>query len=349
MSRTVYVLHEYGAPRHFLPHDWLAAHGPWAFIYLPPLTTVRQAIGALTRGQLKDAGERLAGVSELAVLRGLEGQTILVGVAPFSGWIFLLERLARKNRVILFTSWPRWSVGTAVHHPWNRMLAERWWAFLRRIDVVAVTAPAANGVAQCGGHAVVIPHAYDPEMFTPGGMSDDAPLRVGFAGRLVEEKGIRHLLSAATHLTSVRVSIAGAGPLESDVEACCRAHSHVEFLGYLTGTALVDVYQHSHVLVLPSLRRPGWEELFGISLIEAFACGATAIASDHVGPTSIITDRHDGLILGDVSASSILEALRLLDRDRALLGTLRAHALRTAHARYEVGVVAAKWAELLHG
>jgi glycosyltransferase involved in cell wall biosynthesis len=229
------------------------------------------------------------------------------------------------------------------------MLAERWWAFLRRIDVVAVTAPAADGVAQHGGHAVVIPHAYDPEMFTPGGMSDDARLRVSFVGRLVEEKGIRLLLSAATHLASVRVSIAGAGPLEPDVEACCKAHSHVEFLGHLTGASLVDVYRHSHVLVLPSVRRSSWEELFGISLIEAFACGATAMSSNHVGPTSIITDHHDGLILRETSPSSILEALRLLDKDRALLGILRKNALRTAQTRYEVSIVASRWAEVLDG
>ncbi len=347
--KTCYILHEYGARRHYLPHEFLAGKSEYSFEYLPTLSTPRAAIRDFVLGNFQGAKKNLLSAVALGKLIRMQDEIIIVGVAPFNHWVWFLAVLKKRNRIILSTSWPRWTFGNTVHHPRNRVLARAWWQFLNGLEVVAVTSDAARAVEQYGARATTIPHAYDPERFFPGTLHNDGRLQALFVGRMVAEKGILEILDAAISRPNIDWKFAGEGPLSVAVDVAAKKHAHIQNLGFLKGDNLSRAYQKTHVLIQPSIRTPGWEELFGIAIIEAMACGATCIASDNVGPASIIVDGQTGLLISSVTSQTVGQAIDILDLDRSKLKTLRLSACLHAEQEYELGHVAEQWLRVIHG
>jgi len=126
---------------------------------------------------------------------------------------------------------------------------------------------------------------------------------VGYAGRLVAEKGVDVLLSAFSRLPpSARLIIAGSGPAEPALRRL--AHhlgiaERVTFRPFIPSTQMPAFYQSLDAFVLPSRTRPGWKEQFGRVLIEAMACGVPVVASrcgeapNVVGNAGLVFDEED--------------------------------------------------------
>ncbi len=208
----------------------------------------------------------------------------------------------------------------------------RWFerASFRLADyAIAGNADAAEVLRRKGyaGPVAIIPQfGVDPGQFHPPAREGrGGPLRVGYAGRLVPEKGVHILLEALAGLTGDwRASIVGEGPERPDLEAL--AHrlgiaERVEFVGRLRSTEMPTWYAGVDVLVLPSLRRPNWMEQFGRVLIEAMAMEVAVIGSDCGEIPRVIGDA--GLIFpqGDAAAlRSHLERLAAHPEERLRLG-----------------------------
>jgi glycosyltransferase involved in cell wall biosynthesis len=105
-----------------------------------------------------------------------------------------------------------------------------------------------------------------------------------FVGRLIKEKHVDVLLESINRLKETRPSIScaviGDGPERIVLEKKARdlgINSHVEFLGFLNDSDQVIARMKSaKVFVLPSTR-----EGFGITTIEALACGLPIVTIDH--------------------------------------------------------------------
>ncbi len=107
----------------------------------------------------------------------------------------------------------------------------------------------------------------------------------GFAGRLVEEKGVQVLLQAAAILKNreFQVLIVGKGPYEKNLRELVKSlgiEQKVIFVGAPTHEKMPQYLQAMDVLVLPSLIRPHWREQFGHVLIEAMSCERPCLGSD---------------------------------------------------------------------
>jgi glycosyltransferase involved in cell wall biosynthesis len=105
-----------------------------------------------------------------------------------------------------------------------------------------------------------------------------------FAGKLVPSKRPLDLLQAAQILAaqkhSVTVLIAGAGPLEKELDAAANAANiGVIQLGFCNQTRMPEIYAAADVLVLPSDGRETW----GLVANEALACGTPIVVSDACG------------------------------------------------------------------
>lgn len=154
--------------------------------------------------------------------------------------------------------------------------------------VSACNADAARIVEEKGfaGRARVIPLGIDLHRFDPKSTGDADPttrIVVGYAGRLVPEKGLLVLLDALELDARLHLRIAGAGPLEADLRrraADAGLASRIEFLGSLGIDELPVFYRSLDVLAVPSLPTPGWTEQFGRVAIEAMACGVPVVSSD---------------------------------------------------------------------
>ena len=143
---------------------------------------------------------------------------------------------------------------------------------------------------------------------------------IGYVGRLSPEKDLRTLIRAAATLTRenmrATVAIVGSGRLESSLRAfSAELGTDVQFIGFLDGLALGDLYRSLDVFCLPS-RSEAW----GLVVNEAMGMGLPTVVSDRVGSRSLFEDGKSGIIFpaGDVFALA-----------QRLMGLARSVELRT--------------------
>jgi glycosyltransferase involved in cell wall biosynthesis len=115
-----------------------------------------------------------------------------------------------------------------------------------------------------------------------------------YVGRLSPEKGIRTLLEAWKLLHNhIPLRIVGDGPnreaFEAVKEQACL--SNVYFDGWLAPGHLYSVMKRAAFLLFPS----EFYETFGLTIIEAFACGVPVIVSRLGGMMEIVEHGRTGL------------------------------------------------------
>ncbi|RJX42033.1 glycosyltransferase family 1 protein [Halonotius aquaticus] len=129
--------------------------------------------------------------------------------------------------------------------------------------------------------STVIPNGIDVDRFqsvTPVDNTDPTLLTVG---RLVEYKGVQHVIRALIDLPEYRLRVAGDGPYRDALEACARAEGvddRVEFLGYVPDSELAQQYASANVFVSMSS-----VEAAGITVGEALAAGTPAVVRPSKG------------------------------------------------------------------
>ena len=229
----------------------------------------------------------------------------------FATWHAL--RLAhRYGARALFFSWQN----LARRYPPPFSWLER--SVLRLADAAIVGNQASAEVWKKKGFAgpvTVIPQfGVDPDIFTPA--PTPAPPRetfvVGYAGRLVPEKGLEVLLRALAQLPdNVCARLAGSGPdlarLQS-LAADLNLSRRVTFESPLPSTRMREFYLQLDGFVLPSISRPNWQEQFGRVLIEAMACGVPVIGSSCGEIPNVIGEA--GLIFPEGQADALAACLR---------------------------------------
>jgi glycosyltransferase involved in cell wall biosynthesis len=174
---------------------------------------------------------------------------------------------------------------------------------------------------------------------------------VTFTGRLVSYKGLPLLLRVWEEVQRLHsqtiLLLVGSGGL--DVHNCedelkefvqAKGLQHrVRFTGDVHNVH--EYLQASDIFVFPTEK-----EAFGISLIEAMACGLPVIATPTGGIKDILTDGQNGLLVEAGSFQQLYGAINRLLTDTSLAGALGRAALLTAQARYARDVVLEKYMEL---
>ncbi len=134
--------------------------------------------------------------------------------------------------------------------------------------------------------------------FTPDPAISRVPGRVLFAGRLVEKKGLVHLLAAMPEVLARRpdahLVVAGYGPLRGELETQAQAlgiaHA-VRFLGAVGQDRLPGHYRRAAVLAAPFVRAASGDlEGLPVVLMEAIGCGCPVIASDIPGVRDLLDE-----------------------------------------------------------
>ncbi len=142
----------------------------------------------------------------------------------------------------------------------------------------------------------------DTELLTPGKKSTTPT--VSYVGRLKEHKSVHLLIEAFAKVVSVvpeaQLIIAGDGEEEKRLKRLAKKFElseAVTFRGKVTEEEKRDIMRESWVFVTPSLVE-GW----GITTIEANACGTPVIASDVPGLRDSVRNEETGILVpyGDI-------------------------------------------------
>jgi glycosyltransferase involved in cell wall biosynthesis len=104
---------------------------------------------------------------------------------------------------------------------------------------------------------------------------------IGYAGRLIESKGLSDLLAAVRRLDApVELILVGDGELRQALDGQPIPGSRVRVINGLSHDQMPSAYAQFDVLVLPSRTTPTWKEQFGRAIIEAMWCEVPVVGSD---------------------------------------------------------------------
>jgi glycosyltransferase involved in cell wall biosynthesis len=215
-------------------------------------------------------------------------------------------------------------------------LERRTWPFGRVVErttcAIAASAIAGNTGAHdrlsrrlAGKHIAVVPQLGVAIPACARSQSAEPPLRVAFAGRLVESKGVLDLVAAVRDGSLFRLTVIGSGPLKPEL-----IQRGVRVIGPLSHREVERSLLDQDVLVLPSHSTLSWSEQFGHVLIEAMAAGAIPVGSSSGAIPEVI--RNHDLIYPERNVPALTSLLTGLARDyrrRVQLGSsFRARAER---------------------
>ncbi|NUT36345.1 MAG: glycosyltransferase family 4 protein [Hamadaea sp.] len=169
---------------------------------------------------------------------------------------------------------------------------------------------------------------------------------IGFAGRLVYEKGVQHLVGAVPQLRAehpgLRVVISGDGPFRTELQeqaAKLRLGSSVTFTGFLSAGELPAVLGATDATVVPSLYEP-----FGMVALEAAAAGAPLAVAATGGLAEIVQPGVNGVTFPHSDPDALASAVGGLLADRSGARRMVAHGRRMLRERYAWHSIAARTA-----
>ena len=185
--------------------------------------------------------------------------------------------------------------------------------------------------------ADVVPAPVDTEFFRPAdGRPEDYYLIVS---ALVPYKMI-DLAIAAFNRFDGRLKIVGQGPDDKKLRRLAGANT--EFLGAVDSSSLLRLYQDARALILPG------EEDFGITALEAEACGTPVIALGRGGALETVIAEKTGLFFPEPKVESLLAALDKFQGLEFNKPEVRSHAMKFSRDIFKEKVQAyirRKWLE----
>jgi glycosyltransferase involved in cell wall biosynthesis len=186
--------------------------------------------------------------------------------------------------------------------------------------------------------ATVIYPPVDTDQFEPCEKRDDFYLT---ASRLVPYKKVPTIVEAFAKMPHRRLVVIGDGPEMQRVKAV--AGSNVEILGHQPPEALVGYMQRARAFLFAA------QEDFGISPVEAQACGTPVIAYGRGGALETIRDSDSphptGLFFHAQTAESIVDAVSEFERRE---GEFSPRWCRENAERFSVDVFRERYSAFVH-
>jgi glycosyltransferase involved in cell wall biosynthesis len=164
---------------------------------------------------------------------------------------------------------------------------------------------------------VVVPPGIDETAYRRGPLTGRPPL-VLWIGRLEHYKRADVMVEAFVEIRrrvpEARLAIIGAGQARGALERLVRERGlreSVEFTGYISDERKIEYLQRAALLVNTSVK-----EGFGLTVIEANACGAATVSTDVPGLRDSVRDGETGVLVpfDDVDALA-RAAIRVLTDD----------------------------------
>ena len=221
-------------------------------------------------------------------------------------------------------------------------------------DLVTVNSEAVQKELRDRGFPIkrieVVPNGVDVSVFYPAESWPRDDDYVLFVGRLVEQKGVEHLLRAFAYVVQkfprVRLKLVGEGGYRPSLERLARNLSiddQVDFVGWLGDVGLKRrMYQNASLLAVPSVYEP-----FGMTALEAMACKRPVVASKTGGLRQIVKNGVTGFQVATGDHLDIAQRIMALLADSAMREELGANALKAASdPQYDWKSIAARFLEL---
>jgi phosphatidylinositol alpha-1,6-mannosyltransferase len=160
------------------------------------------------------------------------------------------------------------------------------------------------------------------------------------------DTGLRVLAALRNEFPDLRYAVVGSGVQRTHLEALAKdlgVQDRVRFLGRVPEADLPALYNCGEVYLGLSRTVELMAEGFGISLIEASACGLPVVGALSGGIPDAVRDGETGVLVDSNRTEPATEAVRLLLRDRTLGRRLGYNGRKAAEQHYNWDRVAAEF------
>ena len=176
--------------------------------------------------------------------------------------------------------------------------------------------------------------------------------------RLVKRKGhdivIRAIQIVKKKIPGIKYLIAGSGdfPYEKMLKKLVNdlgLQSHVHFLGYIEENKKPLLYNASDVYIMNSLDtdEQGDSEGFGITFLEANACGKPVIGTNVGGISDAIENNVNGILVKPNDANATAEAIIQLFSDQSLYQKLSGNGISRVNNQFSLSNVGGKYHQII--
>ncbi|MEO8201423.1 MAG: glycosyltransferase family 4 protein [Gemmatimonadota bacterium] len=229
----------------------------------------------------------------------------------------------------------------ATFHSWFHR-STLTWLFQRNLQyrlnrlaaAIAVSQPVVDAYSRyLSADWLIIPNGVDTDFFHPNGQSDTSTSRpvpeLLFLGRLDPRNGLDTLLSAMPkvleHFPEARLTVAGDGPLRPVYQRLAAPIArHVTFLGRVNGER-PNYYARADLYLCPTTKAS-----FGMTLLEAMACGTPMAVSDITGFRELVNGGDEAVLVPVANGPAWGDAIVSLLRDDERRRRMRAAGLTKA-------------------
>ncbi|MHA1908883.1 MAG: glycosyltransferase family 4 protein [Candidatus Thorarchaeota archaeon] len=161
---------------------------------------------------------------------------------------------------------------------------------------------------------------------------------LAFMGRLEHMKSVdvfpeMLLLLKETH-PNIKMVITGEGAYKERILRDFEekgVQNMVEYLGVINISRVPEIINRSRIFLYPSRREP-----FGLSVIEAMACGVPVVTANVYGPSEIITNGKDGIAVTPGDAKILAEAIVPLLDSPSLRDEIGKNGRKTVENRFSL-------------
>jgi glycosyltransferase involved in cell wall biosynthesis len=234
--------------------------------------------------------------------------------------------------------------------PFPARAFRRW--TLANVSFVAARSPTAAELVRRrapGLSSPVIPH-HVPAWPDPARAPHGDRFTVGYAGRLVPEKGLDVLIDAAEGVDASVVRLVGNGPMREELRQRAILRSvKLEIDADVKHQDMAAAYAGFDVLVLPSRTTSTWSEQFGRALVEAQWCGVPVVGSDSGEIPWVIGTLGGGVVVPEGDVASLREVLIRLRDSPGLRRELAQQGATKAREQFSVAAVASGLDRALRG
>ncbi|MBC8344734.1 MAG: glycosyltransferase [Candidatus Marinimicrobia bacterium] len=204
---------------------------------------------------------------------------------------------------------------------WNKWLLNK---VLNNAETVCSTSQTmANEVSQYfdRSNLEVVPFGIDPDIFTPT-KEKNQPFTVGTIKSIEKHNNMDCFLDAVKiviydyKLSNLQFLIVGEGSQLEKMKQKAKAlniDTIVTFSGFIPHKSIVEYYQKLSIFISVSTR-----ESFGVSVLEAAACGIPAITSDVGGLPEVNQHNHTGWVMPPSNPRALADAIKKLYQDNQL-------------------------------
>lgn len=295
-NKTLIVLHQQGIKSHYTGAVAAAKYLGYNEIHFYEFSFIKKFFKSILNANFSLLKKQILNckfiLSAISNPKKLDGCTIIIGMAPFDPFCVLYKIISSHCRTIYHTSWHDWEEDNVPRKNFflKRTYVKLWKEMLldENTTVAAVTEQSKHSINQNIGTELcriyVVGHAFDNNHQKPQQLQKE--ISIVFCGRLVKEKGVDKIISVAKKLPNVKFNIIGDGPeiKQLSKESC----KNIIFFGEIKDKCKIyEVYSRCHYIMQPSIKNNKWEELFGMSIIEAMSVGVVPITTNHIGPKEI--------------------------------------------------------------